>query len=155
MGPVRAELNAALARFTDRVPGVRYVIAVGSDGLLTGMSPNLARDRADAVAAITSGLVSLTSRSAGVIDGGRVTLTMMETHNGFMFMMPGADRSALVAWADPGCDVGQVGYELAVLASGLDAAARAQAPPHGLMPGPVPAPARPPAPLPPTNVLPR
>ncbi len=154
MGPVRAELNSALARFTDRVPGVRHVIAVGSDGLLSGMSPNLSRDRADAVAAITSGLVSLTSRSAGVIDGGRVTLTMMETHNGFMFMMPGPDRSALVAWAEPGCDVGQVGYELAVLASGLDAA-RAQMAPPGMIAGPPPAPARPPAPLPPTNVLPR
>jgi predicted regulator of Ras-like GTPase activity (Roadblock/LC7/MglB family) len=113
-----ADLDAALARFAGRVPGVRHAIAVGTDGLLSGSSPNLSRDRGDAMAAITSGLVSLTTRSARLFDGGNVSLTMLETHGGYMFLMP-ASTSALVVWADHSCDVGQVGYELALLAESI------------------------------------
>jgi uncharacterized protein len=112
------DVDTALARFTSRVPGVRHALAVGNDGLLSGSSPNLPRDRADAMAAITSGLVSLTTRSARLFEGGNVSLTMLETHGGYMFLMSGP-ASSLVAWADRTCDVGQVGYELAILAESL------------------------------------
>ena len=112
------DVEVALARFASRVPGVLHALAVGNDGLLNGASPNLPRDRADAMAAITSGLVSLTARSARLFDGGNVSLTMLETHGGYMFLMPGIE-SSLVVWADHSCDVGQVGYELAILADAL------------------------------------
>lgn len=112
------DIDTALARFASRVPGVRHALAVGTDGLLAGVSPSLARDRADAMAAITSGIVSLTTRSARLFDGGNVALTMLETSAGYMFLMPGASAS-LVVWADHGCDVGQVGYEIAILADSL------------------------------------
>jgi predicted regulator of Ras-like GTPase activity (Roadblock/LC7/MglB family) len=109
------DVDTALARFTSRVPGVQHALAVGSDGLLSGASPNLPRDRADAMAAITSGLVSLTGRSARLFEGGNVSLTMLEAQGGYMFLMSGSVHS-LVVWADRTCDVGQVGYELAILA---------------------------------------
>ncbi len=118
MTPMAADLDTALARFAGRVPGVRHAIAVGHDGLLCAASPNLPRDRADAMAAITSGFVSLTTRSARLFEGGRVSLTMMETRAGYMFLMPGT-ASSLVVWADHSCDVGQVGYELAILADSI------------------------------------
>lgn len=121
MGPTISDVDIALARFTSRVPGVRHALAVGTDGLLTGASPNLSRDRADAMAAITAGLVSLTSRSARLFDGGNVSLTMLEAHEGYMFLMSGPVHS-LVVWADRSCDVGQVGYELAILVDSLAAA---------------------------------
>ena len=120
MGPMIADVDAALARFTSRVPGVQHALAVGSDGLLSGASPNLPRDRADAMAAITSGLVSLTARSARLFDGGNVSLTMLEAHGGYMFLMS-APAYSLVVWADRTCDVGQVGYELAILVDSLAA----------------------------------
>jgi hypothetical protein len=44
---------------------------------------------------------------------------MLETHTGYMFLMPGT-VSAIVVWADHSCDVGQVGYELAILAEALN-----------------------------------
>lgn len=113
-----ADVDAALARFASRVPGVQHALAVGNDGLLTGSSPNLPRDRADAMAAITSGLVSLTARSARLFEGGNVSLTMLETHGGYLFLMSGKTHS-LVVWADRSCDVGQVGYELAILAESI------------------------------------
>jgi predicted regulator of Ras-like GTPase activity (Roadblock/LC7/MglB family) len=113
-----ADVDGVLARFASRVPGVRHALAVGNDGLLNGSSPDLPRERADAMAAITSGLVSLTARSARLFDGGNVALTMLEAHGGYMFLMSGPAASVVV-WADHGCDVGQVGYELAILAETL------------------------------------
>jgi hypothetical protein len=71
------------------------------------------------MAAITSGLVSLAVRSSRLFQGGNVSLTMMETGTGYMFLMPGT-VSALVVWADRTCDVGQVGYELAILAEAVN-----------------------------------
>lgn len=119
MRPMAPDLDLTLARFADRVPGVQHVIAVGSDGLLSGLSPRLPRDRADAMAAIASGLVSLGVRSARLFQGGNVALTMLEAHGGYMFLMPGP-LAAIVVWADRTCDVGQVGYEVAVLADAIN-----------------------------------
>lgn len=121
VNPVPADLDTALTRLVDRVPGVSHAIAVGADGLLISTSPNLARDRADTAAAVTSGLLSLTVRSARLLEGGSVTQTMVEMRGGYLFMMAAVDGSALVAWAESWCDVGQVGYELALLANDLDA----------------------------------
>lgn len=117
-----SELDLTLARFVSRVPGVRHAIAVGSDGLLSAMSPHIPRDRADAMAAITSGLVSLTTRSSRLLEGGNVAMTVVEMRGGHLFMMPGAGGNALVVWAEHNSDVGQVGYELAVLVSTLEGA---------------------------------
>jgi hypothetical protein len=75
------------------------------------------------MAAITSGLVSLATRSARLFDGGNVALTMLETRAGYMFLMPGHVASVVV-WADHSCDVGQVGYEVAILAESLNVRAR-------------------------------
>lgn len=119
MGPMAPDLDTTLALFAGRVKGVQHVLAVASDGLLSGTSPRLPRDRADAMAAITSGLVSLTTRSARLFDGGNVALTMLETRDGYMFLMPGSIASVVV-WADHTCDVGEVGYELAILADMLN-----------------------------------
>jgi len=117
-----SELDMTLARFASRVPGVRHAIAVGADGLLSAMSPHIPRDRADAMAAITSGLVSLTGRSARLLEGGNVAMTVVEMQGGHLFLMSGVAGNALVVWAEHNCDVGQVGYELAVLVASLDGA---------------------------------
>jgi predicted regulator of Ras-like GTPase activity (Roadblock/LC7/MglB family) len=120
VGPLGSELDVTLARFVSRVPGVRHAIAVGSDGLLNAMSPHIPRDRADAMSAITSGLVSLTTRSSRLLDGGNVAMTVVEMQGGHLFLMPSVGGNALVVWAEHNCDVGQVGYELAVLLTTLD-----------------------------------
>jgi predicted regulator of Ras-like GTPase activity (Roadblock/LC7/MglB family) len=122
VGPMASELDMTLARFASRVPGVRHAIAVGADGLLSAMSPHIPRDRADAMAAITSGLVSLTGRSARLLEGGNVAMTVVEMQGGHLFLMSGVAGNALVVWAEHNCDVGQVGYELAVLVASLDGA---------------------------------
>ena len=53
--------------------------------------------------------------AARLLDGGRVLQTVVEMDGGFLFLMSISDGSALAALAARNCDVGQVGYEMALL----------------------------------------
>ena len=109
------DLGWLLANFADRVPGVAHAIAVSADGLLLAASRDLPRDRADQLSAISSGLVSLTQGAARCFEGGAVLQTVVEMDNGFLFLMSISDGSSFAVLAARSCDVGQVGYEMALL----------------------------------------
>ncbi|BDT92669.1 MULTISPECIES: roadblock/LC7 domain-containing protein [Nocardia] len=105
-----------LANFVRDTDGVREAVAVSSDGLLIAMSDGLDRASADRLAAMVSGLVGL-SRSASrsySFDG--LKLIMIEMKRGFLLVSAMGGGSCLGVIADSGCDVGLVGYEMAVLA---------------------------------------
>jgi uncharacterized protein len=109
------DLGWLLANFADRVPGVAHAVAVSADGLLLASSRDLPRDRADQLAAIASGLVSLTQGAARCFEGGVVLQTVVEMDNGFLFLMSISDGSSFAVLASRSSDVGQVGYEMALL----------------------------------------
>jgi predicted regulator of Ras-like GTPase activity (Roadblock/LC7/MglB family) len=109
------DLGWLLANFADRVPGVAHAIAVSADGLLLASSRDLPRDRADQLAAIASGLVSLTQGAARCFEAGNVVQTVIEMERGFLFLMSISDGSSLAVLAATSCDVGLVGYEMALL----------------------------------------
>jgi predicted regulator of Ras-like GTPase activity (Roadblock/LC7/MglB family) len=106
-----------MTKFVERVTGVQHALAVSPDGLLAASSAGLGRDPADTAAAVTANLAVLAKRSASLLEGGRAALTMIETVEGFVLLMPTSDGAVVVAWAVRPCDVGQIGYELAVLAA--------------------------------------
>jgi uncharacterized protein len=109
------DLGWLLANFADRVPGVAHAVAVSADGLLIAASRDLPRDRGDQLAAIASGLVSLTQGASRCFEGGAVLQTVVEMDNGFLFLMSISDGSSFAVLAARACDVGQVGYEMALL----------------------------------------
>jgi uncharacterized protein len=99
------------------VPGVAHAIVVSADGLLLAASHGLPRDRADQLAAVASGLSSLTLGAARVFEAGGVNQTVIEMEKGFLFVMVISDGSCLAVLAAKDCDVGLVGYEMALLVS--------------------------------------
>ncbi len=108
-------LNWLITNFVDRVPGVAHTIVVSSDGLLLAVSEGFPRDRADQLAAVASGLTSLTQGASRVFEGGTVTQTVVEMERGFLFIMSISDGSCLAVLASTACDIGLVGYEMALL----------------------------------------
>lgn len=104
-----------LANFAGHVPGIAHVVAVSADGLLVASSRGLPPDRAEQLAAVTAGLVSLAQGASRCFEGGSVLQTVVEMAGGFLFLMSMSDGSALAALAARHCDVGQVGYELTLL----------------------------------------
>ncbi len=58
------DLSWLVNAFAERVPGVAHAVVVSSDGLLVAISAHLPRDNADKLAAVTSGLMSITAGAA-------------------------------------------------------------------------------------------
>jgi len=104
-----------LTNFVDRVAGVSHAVVVSSDGLLLTSSAGLPRDRADQLAAVASGMSSLTRGAARVFGAGEVLQTVIEMQLGCMLLMSIADGSCLAVLASPDCDMGLVAYEMTLL----------------------------------------
>ncbi|MBV8993298.1 MAG: roadblock/LC7 domain-containing protein [Pseudonocardiales bacterium] len=101
--------------FVQRVPGVAHAVVVSADGLLLISSSGLPRDRADQLAAVTSGLVSLTQGAARCFEAGGVVQTVVEMERGIVLTMAISDGSSLAVLASPSCDIGLIGYEMTLL----------------------------------------
>ncbi len=56
-----------------------------------------------------------TAGAARLLQAGEVNQTVVEMARGLMFVMTISDGSCLAALAAPSCDVGLVGYEMALL----------------------------------------
>ncbi|GAB7044359.1 roadblock/LC7 domain-containing protein [Catenuloplanes niger] len=110
------DLSWLVDAFAQRVPGVAHAIVVSSDGLLLAVSDGLPRDNADKLAAVTSGLYSITQGAATMFDGDVVKQTVVEMGRGFLLVMSIRDGSILATLAVRDADIGVVGYEMARLA---------------------------------------
>jgi uncharacterized protein len=108
-------LNWLVANFAQNTPGVAHAMVVSADGLPLAVSARLDRPRADQLAAIASGLVSLSQSAARYFDAGLVKQTMVEMDQGLLFVMSVSDGSCLTVLAASSCDVGGVGYQMALL----------------------------------------
>lgn len=109
------DLSWLVSAFAERVPGVAHAIVVSSDGLLVSVSDFLPRDHADKLAAVTSGLISITTGAAMMFDGDIVKQTVVEMGRGFFLVMGIRDGSILAVLAANDADIGVVGYEMARL----------------------------------------
>ncbi|MCY0932160.1 roadblock/LC7 domain-containing protein [Streptomyces sp. H27-H1] len=116
-----ADLQAAFAGFVARTPGVEEGAVASEDGLVVASSTGLPRDRADQLAALTTGLASLASGGSALLGGGGVVQTLVEMDGGILFVTASAGGGALAVVATPGCDVGAVGFELSLYAQGVPA----------------------------------
>jgi predicted regulator of Ras-like GTPase activity (Roadblock/LC7/MglB family) len=107
-------LGWLLNAFVRKVPGASEALVLSSDGLPLAVSDGLDRDAADRFAAVASGLIGLAYGAAGRFGGGRVNAVIVEMENAFLFVTGISDGSAMAVSTDASCDVGLVGYEMAV-----------------------------------------
>lgn len=109
------DLSWLLTSFVERVPAVAHAIVVSSDGLPLASSQGFPADRVDQLAAVTSGLTSLTQGAARVFEGGAVAQTVVEMQRGLLIVMSISDGSSLAVLAASHCDMGLVAYEMTLL----------------------------------------
>jgi predicted regulator of Ras-like GTPase activity (Roadblock/LC7/MglB family) len=123
--------------FVNRVSGVAHALVVSAEGMPLAASAYLPRDRADQLAAVASGLVSLTQGAARCFDAGQVVQTVVEMERGIVLLMSISDGSSLAVLAAPGCDIGLVGYEMTLLVDrvGQQLSPRLRAELHGALGG--------------------
>lgn len=116
-----ANFSWLLDNFVKSVPDVRHTLVVSADGLLMAMSDDLDRTSGDQMSAIVAGMSSLTRGAARQLGAGDVRQAIIEMDAMFMFLMNISDGSVLAVVADASCDVGLVGYEMAMLVSRTEA----------------------------------
>ena len=120
--PTMQDMGWLLNNFANSVAGIAHVVAVSADGLLLACSRELPADRGDQLAAIASGVVSLTEGASRMFNAGAVQQTIIEMDSGYLFLMSVSDGSSMAVLAARSCDVGQVGYEMALLVERVGAA---------------------------------
>ena len=109
------DLNWLITSFVGRVPAVAHAIVVSADGLPLAFSAGFPEDRADQLAAVTSGLTSLTQGAARVFEAGSVIQTVVEMEGGLLLVMAISNGSSLAVLAASDCDMGLVAYEMTLL----------------------------------------
>ena len=86
------DLSWLLTTFAQRVPSIEYAIALSVDGLRLAASDRIRIDQADQLAAITSGLASLTAGAAKCMSTGQVRQSVVDMDGGVLLIMAVADR---------------------------------------------------------------
>jgi hypothetical protein len=113
--PDTAGLDWLINNFVDRIPGVASALVVTNDGLVLAHSQRISRDTADQLAAVTSGLASLTAGAARFLDAGSVRQVIVEMAGGYLFLTSIGEGSALALMCGSECDIGLIGYEMSLL----------------------------------------
>lgn len=108
-------VNWLLVNFVERTPGVEQSVAVSSDGLLLAVSSTFDRAAADRLAAIITGMRALSQGASGELGRGPVVQVLVEMANAYLFVSSISGGSILGVVAAKSCDLGLVGYEIAML----------------------------------------
>jgi uncharacterized protein len=111
------QLDWLITDFVRRIAGVTHAIVVSVDGLKLAVSDRIEEADADQLAAVASGLVSLTRGAARCFDAEPVVQTIVETAGGYFFVTSVSEGSTLAVFAGPECDIGMIGYEMTRLVS--------------------------------------
>lgn len=101
--------------FVERVVGATNAIVVSADGLLLAVSAGIDRETGDQLAAVTSGITSLTQGAARFFQAGAVNQVIVEMTEGFLFVMAIGEGSSLAVVTNGSVDIGLVAYEMALL----------------------------------------
>jgi uncharacterized protein len=120
------ELDWLVTRFVDEVADAAHAVLVSADGLLMAASASIPGDRGEQLAAVSSGLASLAVGAAQLFEGGAVLQTVVEMQQGYLMLMSVGDGSSLAVLTEESADVGQVGYEMALLVERVGRAVQAR-----------------------------
>lgn len=115
MSGAARNFNWLLTSFVRNTADTREAIAVSSDGFLLASSSGSEREGVEQFAAIISGVTSLTNGAGDFLRCGHVERVVIEMEGGLLFIAAISDGSALGVLADKTCDMGLIGYEMALL----------------------------------------
>jgi predicted regulator of Ras-like GTPase activity (Roadblock/LC7/MglB family) len=121
-------LDWLLENLLEKTPGTRHALVLSRDGLKLCLSSGLSVDQADQLAAIASGIQSL-SHGASVEFGdgsGGVRQSMTEFHGGILFIVEAGVGAHLAVIAEDDADAGVVGHNMSELVEQIGAYLRAE-----------------------------
>ena len=121
-------LDWLLENLLEKTPGSRHALVLSRDGLKLCLSSGLSVDQADQLAAIASGIQSL-SHGASIEFGdgsGGVRQSMTEFHGGILFIVEAGVGAHLAVIAEDEADAGVVGHNMSELVEQIGEYLRAE-----------------------------
>jgi len=114
--------NWLLGKFAAETAGVLEAIAVSADGLLMAMSAGQERAGADRLAAITSGITSLSGGAARAYQLGTLNKVIVDMAHGYLLVSAISSGSVLGVIAAKTANLGNIAYEMTLFATRAGAA---------------------------------
>jgi predicted regulator of Ras-like GTPase activity (Roadblock/LC7/MglB family) len=108
------DLDWLLENLLERTPGTRHALVLSKDGLKLCNTQRLNVDQADQLAAIASGIQSL-SHAASIEFGdgtGDLRQSMTEFHGGLLFIVEAGEGAHLAIVATEEADIGLLGHNM-------------------------------------------
>lgn len=107
-------LDWLLEKLLEKTPGSKHALVLSKDGLKLCRTSALELDQADQLAAIASGIQSLSyGASMEFGDGaGGVRQSMTEFHGGILFIVAAGEGAHLAVLASDEADVGLIGHNM-------------------------------------------
>ncbi|MFC1404537.1 MULTISPECIES: roadblock/LC7 domain-containing protein [Streptacidiphilus] len=128
MSTTDRSLDWLLENLLEKTPGTRHALVLSRDGLKLCLSSGLTVDQADQLAAIASGIQSL-SHGASIEFGdgtGGVRQSMTEFHGGILFIVEAGVGAHLAVVAGDDADPGVVGHNMNELVEQIGVHLRAE-----------------------------
>jgi predicted regulator of Ras-like GTPase activity (Roadblock/LC7/MglB family) len=111
--PAELDLGWLLENLLEKTPGVRHALVLSKDGLKICFTSELSVDKADQLAALASGIQSLSlSASAEFGAGLGAGQSMVEFNGGLLLLIPAGEGAHLAVVAEADADVGVVGHNM-------------------------------------------
>lgn len=110
------DVHWLLDTFVEETPGVVHAQTVSADGMDLAHSTGLNSMQGDQLAAVASGLASLTDGAAEVLDILPVKRQVIEAADGWILISRISSRASLTVVTKANADLGLVGFEMSRLA---------------------------------------
>lgn len=114
-----ADLNWLLDDLVNRVNEAEHAIVLSADGLLMAASKHLNHEDAEYLSAVAAGIQSLAKGVAERFSGGPIRQTIIEMRTAYLLVMVAGHGACLAVLSTEDADIGLIGYEMAMLVSGL------------------------------------
>lgn len=118
--PVGADdLTTALVEFSAGTPGVSETVVVSADGFALAGSATETGPGVEQLAAVISGLSSLTRGTSELYQLGEVRRIIVDMAGGYLFVVSTGAGCNIGTVTDTTADLGNLGYQLTVLSQRL------------------------------------
>jgi predicted regulator of Ras-like GTPase activity (Roadblock/LC7/MglB family) len=111
-----SNLNSLLAGMIARTPGAVHAVMATVDGVQIAVSAGLPPERADQLATIGAGLLSIADGAGIMMNTGAPRHVVVEMYGGLLLTAPVAPRVVLSLLASDTADRERLGFELAQFA---------------------------------------
>jgi uncharacterized protein len=111
-----SSLNSLLSSMLARTPGAVHAVLATVDGVIVAFSAGLPPERAEQLATIGAGLLSIADGAGVMMATGAPRHVLVEMYGGLLLSAPVSPRVGLTVLATSRADREQLGFELAQFA---------------------------------------